>query len=142
MKLIISLLAFVLLTAGPLAVLAQTTNPGPGPGTTNPNPGPGTTNPDPEPGTTNPAGRLVNPLGSIDSLEALLGKILEAVVEIGAIILVLAIIYVGFKFVAAQGAEEKIKEARAALVWTVIGGLILLGAQAITMVIQETVKAL
>jgi len=130
MKLIISLLALILLTAGPIAVLAQTTG-GTGGGGTQGGTGGG-----------GEATRLINPLDNIDSLEGLLGKILEAVVEIGAIILVLAIIYVGFKFVAAQGAEEKIKEARAALVWTVIGGLILLGAQAITMVIQETVKGL
>jgi len=87
-------------------------------------------------------GGLVNPLNNIDSLEGLVEKIIDAVVQIGAIILVLAIIYVGFKFVAAQGNEEKIKEARAALVWTVIGGLILLGAEAISLVISETVEGL
>ena len=68
----------------------------------------------------------------------MLAAILEAVVRLGGIILVIAIVYVGFKFVVAQGNEEKIKEARGALVWTVIGGLILLGAQAISLVIQET----
>ena len=85
---------------------------------------------------------LVNPLNNIDSLEDLVQVLIDAVVQIGSIILVLAIIYVGFKFVAAQGNEERIKEARAALVWTVIGGLILLGAEAISLVIQETTEAL
>ena len=88
------------------------------------------------------SGGLVNPLNNIDSLPDLLTAILDAVVQLGAIILVIAIVYVGFKFVVAQGNEERIKEARGALVWTVIGGLILLGAQAISLVIQQTVSAL
>jgi hypothetical protein len=52
------------------------------------------------------------------------------------------IVYVGFLFVAAQGNEEKIRSARSALVWTVIGGLILLGAKAIALVIEQTVSTL
>lgn len=89
-------------------------------------------------GTGIGGGGLKNPLKDIDSLESLLEAILTAVVRLGGIILVIAIVYVGFKFVVAQGNEEKIKEARSALVWTVIGGLILLGAQAISLVIRET----
>ena len=92
-------------------------------------------------GTGGFEGGLKNPLKDIDSLEDLLSAILEAVVRLGGIILVIAIVYVGFKFVVAQGNEEKIKEARSALVWTVIGGLILLGAQAISLVIQETASS-
>ena len=49
------------------------------------------------------------------------------------------LVYVGFLFVAARGNEEKISSARSALVWTVVGGLILLGASAISAVIQATV---
>lgn len=84
---------------------------------------------------------LVNPL-KVGTVPELLKLVLEAVVYIGSIILTLAIIWVGFKFVAAQGNPEKIKEARNALVWTLIGGLILLGAQAISLVIQSTVGSL
>ena len=85
---------------------------------------------------------LTNPLNNIDSLPELLTAILKGVVEIGAIFLTVMIVYVGFLFVAARGNEEKISSARSALVWTVVGGLILLGAQAISLVIQETVKTL
>jgi hypothetical protein len=52
------------------------------------------------------------------------------------------IVYVGFLFVAAQGNAEKISSARSALVWTIIGGLLLLGASAIELVIEATVKTL
>lgn len=88
------------------------------------------------------SGVLVNPLNSIDSLPDLLNAILKAVVELGSIFLVFMLVYVGFLFVAAQGSEEKIRDARGALVWTVIGGLILLGAEAISLVIQSTVQSL
>lgn len=145
MKFLISLLALLVITAGPMFALAQTpgtTNPPPTPGTTNPPPTGGTENPDPTAGTSNPATALVNPLGNIDSLEALVNEIMKAVVRIGSIFLTLAIIWVGFKFVVAQGNEEKLQEARGAFVWVVIGGLILLGAQAISLVIQQTVEGL
>lgn len=52
------------------------------------------------------------------------------------------LIYVGFLFVKAQGKEEELRDARRALLWTVIGALILLGSQAIAMGIKATVEAL
>lgn len=95
------------------------------------------------PGTGAPSGGgLTNPLNSINSLPDFLNAILGAVVQLGTIVLTLALIYVGFLFVKAQGKEEEIKNARNALMWTVIGGLVLLGAQTIGMVIASTVKSL
>lgn len=85
---------------------------------------------------------LVNPLKNIDSLPEFLNAILDAVIQIGTIVLILALVYVGFKFVAARGNAEEIQSARSALVWTVIGGLILLGAKAIGLVIEGTVSGL
>jgi Type IV secretion system pilin len=102
-------------------------------------------NPSPTVGNTDggdTGGSLVNPLNSINSLSDFLKAILGGVVEIGAIFLTLMIVYVGFLFVAARGNEEKIRSARDALMWTVIGGLLLLGAQAIELVIEATVKTL
>lgn len=71
-----------------------------------------------------------------------LNKILDFVIKIGAIVVVLMLVYVGYLFVAAQGKEEKIREARNALLWTVVGALILLGSKAIAIGIEETVKAI
>jgi hypothetical protein len=85
---------------------------------------------------------LTNPLKSIDSLPELLTAILRGIVQIGFIFLVLMIIFVGFKFVTAQGKPEELTQAKTALLWTVIGGLILLGAEAIALVIESTVSKL
>lgn len=87
-------------------------------------------------------GPLTNPLKDVESLPQFLEAILGGIVDIGTIILIMMLVYVGFLFVAARGNAEKIQGAKSALVWTVIGGLILLGATAIQMVITETVNSL
>ncbi len=87
--------------------------------------------------------KLVNPLKDIDSLQDLLLQVLDGVIiPIGFIFLTIMVVYVGFLFVMAQGKDEKLQSARSALVWTVIGGLILLGAKAIALFIQATGAAL
>ncbi len=81
---------------------------------------------------------LRNPL-QYNSLPALLTGILDVVITIATPILVLFIVYIGFKFVAAQGNPEKIKEARKFLLWALVGALIILGAKALAIAIQATV---
>jgi len=116
---------------------AATTNPSP---TTNQNPSP-TVNPT----VNNNNGQnvtLINPLQGGGSLESFLNNILAFVIRIGTIVVILMMVFVGYKFVAAQGKEEAIREARQMLLWTVVGALILLGAQAIAIAIKATVGAL
>ena len=90
----------------------------------------------------NPGDGLTNPLKDIDTLPEFLNAILGGIVQIGTIILIMMLVYVGFLFVAARGNAEKIQGAKSALLWTVIGGLILLGATAIQLVIEGTVNSL
>jgi hypothetical protein len=75
-------------------------------------------------------------------LETFLKSILKFVVRIGTIVVILMLVFVGYKFVAAQGEPGKIEEARSMFLWTVVGGLILLGAVAIADGILATVQAL
>lgn len=84
----------------------------------------------------------MNPLGANTTLMSLLQRILDFVIQIGAIIVVLMLVYVGYKFVVAQGEPGKLSEAREMLLWTVIGALILLGAKVIATGIEATVNAL
>jgi hypothetical protein len=91
---------------------------------------------------------LVNPLGAAsctssgNCLMAFLESVLKFVIQVGAVIVVLMLVYVGYKFVVAQGKEAEIREARTMLLWTVVGALILLGAQAIASGIKATVQAI
>lgn len=91
---------------------------------------------------SNPDNCLQNPLGNTSTLDELLVAVLDAIIAIGVVVITIMIVYVGFLFVVAQGNEEKIRSARSALMWTVIGAVILLGARVIAGVISSTVDAL
>lgn len=123
------------------AVMGPNPNPNPTP-EPNPNPTPEPNpNPTPDPDPTQQI-LLENPLKNIDSIEKLVSIILNLVWKIGVWILAGFIIYTGFLFVAARGNPAKIKEAGEALKFTLIGGLILLGAWVIAEAIIGTVEAL
>ncbi len=92
---------------------------------------------------------LINPLQGMDCssgngncLASFLNSILDFVITIGSIIVILMLVYVGYLFVVARGNDSKITEARQALLWTVIGALVLLGAKAIAIGVCETVKSI
>lgn len=84
----------------------------------------------------------MNPFKGITSLPQLLKAIISAMIELGSVVLVLALVWVGFSFVRAQGNPAALEKARSALIWTIIGGAILLGTQLISDVIQSTVQNL
>lgn len=86
---------------------------------------------------------LINPLGANGAtLEGFLNGILDIVIRIGSIVVVVMLVYVGYLFVAAQGKPAEIEAARKALLYTIVGALILLGAKAIAVGIRATVQAL
>lgn len=78
-----------------------------------------------------------NPLRA-DSLMELLHALLEGLVYVGTIALLLGLVWTGAQFVLAQGSEEGLKKARQSLMWTVIGGVILLGAEGIALMLEAT----
>ncbi len=78
-----------------------------------------------------------NPLHA-RSLMELLQVFLQGIVYIGSIALLLALVWCGFLFVMAQGKEESLNDAKRTLMWTLIGGLILLGAEGIAVMIEAT----
>jgi len=88
---------------------------------------------------SNPAGSgmIVNPI-NVSSVPALIKTILNGVLTIGIPIVALAIIYCGFLFVFARGNSEKLTKAKGALMWTLVGAAILLGAYAIAQMISAT----
>jgi len=87
------------------------------------------------------AENIKNPLGSTNSLFGFLDKIIDALLQLGAVVAAVAVIYAGFMFVTAQGDEGKIKTAKATLLYTVIGLAILLGARVIASVIENTIRS-
>ncbi len=93
---------------------------------------------------TSPGGggfSIENPL-KVTSICALVKLILEALMIIGLPIAVLFLVYVGFKYIVAQGNPTKISEANRNLFNTVIGIGIFLGAWTIAQVIANTMREL
>lgn len=91
-------------------------------------------------GTYNGAG-LSNPICTT-SLAAFLANLLRLVAYIAFPIIVLFLVYVGFLFVSAQGNPEKLKEAKSYFFWAIVGALIVLGAEALSLAIKATVEQL
>ena len=84
---------------------------------------------------------ITNPIGS-STFTQFLGTLLDIIVIIAIPIVILAIIYVGFLFVTAQGNEDKISKAKKAIIWTLLGALLILGARVVATAIEGTVNAL
>jgi hypothetical protein len=85
--------------------------------------------------------RLENPLNNINSIDALLVAILNIIMVLMVPVIVFFIIYAGFKYVMAQGNASQVEEATRALTYAVIGGVLILGAVAISQIIQNVVRA-
>ncbi len=84
---------------------------------------------------------LENPLSNT-TITGLLLDILDVIMIFAIPLIVFMIIYAGFLYVTAQGNEGKIEQARKALTYAIIGGVIILMADIILEVIQGTVDAL
>ena len=87
--------------------------------------------------------KFQNPIGnSVSDLPSLIAKLLEFVTRVGAAAVVFMVIYSGFLFVKAQGDPEEIKKAKSTFLWTVVGGVVLLGAATLAALIESTVQGL
>lgn len=84
---------------------------------------------------------LSNPL-SFCTLDGFLVALLGIVIQIAFPVIILFIVYIGFRFVqeSAAGNAEKMKDLRGYLLWALVGALIVLGAQALSLAIQATVE--
>ncbi len=87
------------------------------------------------------AAMLTNPIHTTD-LSAFLAKILQVVAIIAGPIIVLFLVYVGFLFVSSQGNPEKLKEAKNYFFWAIVGALLVLGAEALSIAISRTIAQL
>lgn len=85
--------------------------------------------------------KLPNPVNAA-SFQDLADDILGIVSKVGAIVAVFFIIYAGFLFVTAGANETKRTDAKWALLYAVIGTAVLIGAQALSTIVCNTVESL
>jgi hypothetical protein len=84
--------------------------------------------------------KLQNPL-KFDSLQDFIVAILNVIIVLATPIVVIFIIFAGFKYVTARGNPSEIQEATRALTYAVIGGVLIIGAVAIAEIIKNLVSA-
>ncbi len=84
---------------------------------------------------------LENPI-QVGSLAELVAKLLDVVLTIGIPIVAFFIIYSGFKFVLARGNEEKLKEAKQSILYTLLGAALLLGAWVLATAIDSIINSI
>lgn len=87
------------------------------------------------------ANGLCNPLGYA-SLTEFLRRLLQLVAEIGFPVIVLFIVFIGFRFITSSGKPDELKKVRELFFWAIVGALIVLGAEALSLAIQATVNQL
>lgn len=75
------------------------------------------------------------------SITQFLQDILDVIMIFAVPLIVFMIIYAGFLFVMDRGSEKNLKQAKNALLYAVIGAVIIFGAKAILEVVQGTVDA-
>jgi len=84
---------------------------------------------------------ISNPITS-PSITAFLGVALKSLVNILIPFIVIAYIVVGLMFITARGAPDKLKIAKAALLYVSVGTAIVLGAWVLTEMISSTITAI
>ena len=95
------------------------------------------------PSTIDAGAKIDNPFKTGGNLVDLFKAILNNVIlPVGAVASVLAFVYSGFLYVKAQGNETELKTAHKALLYTVVGTVVLIGAAVIADVIGNTINQL
>ena len=84
---------------------------------------------------------LFNPLGQDSTLLGFFQEILDVILVFAVPLIVFFIILAGFNYVMARANPGKIETANKALLYAVIGGVIILGAYIILEVISGTIDA-
>lgn len=82
---------------------------------------------------------LFNPLGD-QSIGDIFLAILDIIMVFAVPIVLFFIVWAGFLYVTAQGSEERLRKAHNALLYAVVGGLLVLGAQALLYIITNTIE--
>jgi hypothetical protein len=97
-------------------------------------------------GNTGPAaktsGSLGDPLKDVPNLACLFYKIVDFIMSFSYVVIAFFLLLAGFKFVTAQGSTEKLTDAKKTFMYTVIGALILIGANTIIAVVKTIITGL
>ena len=90
-----------------------------------------------------PIASLPNPLGDkVSSIPDLFYLLVNALISVSYVVIAFFLIWSGFKFVVAQGEPEKLTDAKNTFKYTIIGALIIIGAQTIIAIVKSIISGL
>lgn len=81
--------------------------------------------------------KLENPL-KVNSIQGVIYLAVDLAIYVGVIFAILAIIFIGFKFVMAQGKPDEIKEAKMWFFYVIIGLAVLISSKVIVEIVKTT----
>ncbi len=87
------------------------------------------------------SGALVDP-SLFSDIPTFIQHVVQAIVTVALPLLSIAVVYAGFKFIAAQGKPEKLAEARRNFLFVMVGVGLVLGAWALVSILVSTVSSL
>lgn len=83
---------------------------------------------------------LTNPLGTIDTPQALIGKIINSVLGVVGSLALLMFVYGGLTWMTSSGSQEKVKKGRDIIVWSAIGLAIIFASYGLVRILLNSVK--
>ncbi len=95
--------------------------------------------------SANPPGTvatLPNPLGEVGDIPTLFYKVIKYVIDISYIVIAVFIIWSGLQFVMARGSSDKLEDAKRTFKYTIIGALIVIGANTLVSIFEGLIKSL
>lgn len=90
-----------------------------------------------KPATNQNTPTLQNPLNA-SSVEEVILLAVDLAIYIGTAFAVLVLIFIGFKFVLAQGNSEKLTEAKRWFLWVIVGLAILISSKVMVEIVKNT----
>lgn len=87
-----------------------------------------------------PTTNLPNPLGDSATVETVLNRIISQVITYAAIVVSIVIILAAFQMLFAQGSPEKFKTGRNAIVYAIIGFIVILLASGVAKIVESALK--
>ncbi|HBA36933.1 TPA: hypothetical protein DCZ15_03620 [Candidatus Falkowbacteria bacterium] len=82
---------------------------------------------------------LQNPLGSISTPQALMGRIINSVLGVVGSLALLMFVYGGLTWMTSAGNQEKVKKGRDIIVWSAIGLVIIFVSYALVRLVLTTI---
>lgn len=82
---------------------------------------------------------IPNPVDGVSSLTDLFYKVINFIISFSYVVIAFFLILSGFKFVMAQGSEDKLKDAKTSFKYTIIGAILVIGAQTIIEVVRSII---